>query len=416
MKNTIKIFTGTCAIIGMCAGCNNGADSSMKNITEGFDFNYLPSEMKSDSGTTGGYAFVDGVISIDIDNLKESGRYEPHLYNSMQLFNDGLAYVGFEKNPGFINNRGEMIVDLSDYDTDGLTKYFSEGLVLVNLDNQSFVALDKKGEIVWEAEGHVCTQLRGGYAIYTPHHNNTSNFGVINSKGEIVLDAEGDDHLNNGSLYLFCFPAGYSHPSIFPVYDDSSFKYFVNVATGEHILEDAVPEHENEGGFGILLGLSIDGNNLVTLKTKEGYGLINLKGEWVVEPQYQKLTYDGKWYVIKENGKWGWINEKGEEMIPAEIESSETPCFGISELCRINDHCFIDRKGEIALETDYIIETGFIGDRCIVRLEKNHNLFSWMGKDGELRGYPMYLTNHCVNLLEALSKGIAIQYYTNPFL
>lgn len=406
MKNTIKIFTAFCAILGMCAGCNNGAGSSVEKIIDGFDFNLLPSKMIfNNRDVVGGYCNPLGEMVIDIE-YSDYGL----VYDRLGLFHEGMAYVGYENNPGFINEKGEMVVDLSDYQRGDFPPYFCEGLVLVNRDNKSFVAIDKTGEIAWEAEGHVCTQLRGGYAMYTPHRYNDETYGVINSKGEIVIDAEGKRDLTRLAFYSFFEPSSYAHPSFFPIYHNNTLKGFIDVATGKHILEDCIPEYEATDRSPV-----VDYNDLVILKTSEGYGLINLKGEWVVEPQYDMLQNDGKWYVFSENGYWGWIDDKGEVMIPADIKApnySSIPLFGISDLCATNNGCFIDRKGEIVLETDYSVETGFIGSKCIVHVRESRekSYYSWMDKNGELVGEPLYLTERCVSGLKSLSEGRAIQY------
>src|SRR5688572_31138568 len=49
---------------------------------------------------------------------------------------------------------------------------------------------------------------------------------------------------------------------------------------------------------------------LATEKGKDGY--INLKGEWVIPPRFEKAdAFQDGLARARENGKWGYINEEG---------------------------------------------------------------------------------------------------------
>jgi hypothetical protein len=70
---------------------------------------------------------------------------------------------------------------------------------------------------------------------------------------------------------------------------------------------------------------------------QELYGLIDKAGKVVVKHQYQSFypyTEDDEaatatktlhLAIVQKNGKWGWIDEKGKEVIPCEYDSEGTP-------------------------------------------------------------------------------------------
>jgi hypothetical protein len=90
------------------------------------------------------------------------------------------------------------------------------------------------------------------------------------------------------------------------------------------------------------------------------YGFINLKGETIVQPKYQELySWDkntGLAYVKRDN-KYGFINNKGVEIIPCIYDQSNcTPenfFNGIAELKKNGKYGILDIKGKTLVEFEY---------------------------------------------------------------
>lgn len=400
-----NIIIAATSLLNIVSGCGD-SDISMKNITDGFDFDILPVYYGNRHDAYAGYMNSDGELVIEL------GNNDPSFNNG--LFQNGLAYVCQRNLTGFINKDGELIVDLTGYNSRRSGKYFSEGLYLTNRETGGTItAFNTQGEIEWEAEGYIRTQLRGGYALFS-YQKYADECGVINSKGEVVFEPV-TKRDNGNRAFVFCgditsiwfdSPASYAHPSYFPIYNGREVSYFLDVSTGKHILEEMIPSND-------LVNIAVDANDRVVLRYDEKYGMIDLDGNWIVAPQYKDLIYDGKWYAFQEDGLWGWMNKDGEVVIPAEFKSSNTPLFGPSDWCLIKDRTFIDRKGNIVLECDYDVETNFIGDRCLVKIRENRDgcVYQWMSRNGELIGEEYrYGKGFSVLDMSLLSRGYGIQY------
>lgn len=75
-------------------------------------------------------------------------------------------------------------------------------------------------------------------------------------------------------------------------YIDTKGKYVIN------------PQFDNAGGF--------SDNGLANVKSGDKWGYINIKGEYVIEPQFDiAYTFDGATAVVKQGNKWGLIDKNG---------------------------------------------------------------------------------------------------------
>lgn len=377
-------------LLSSCSG-----DNQLKDVTRGFDFDLLPCFIKN---TRGEYVYT--YTNFEGEDLIEvyTGPYPM----TCSMFCEGLAFVERDDFKGFINTEGDEVVNLDGFRA--RDRYFSEGLYLTDDERKNISAFNTKGEVVWEATGAVGSQLRGGFALWKPSSYH-SYFGLIDSKGNIIFepvttgDKDDYEYIPKDYLDIMDNPACCAHPSYFPIFGHDGFKYFLNAATGEHLLEGVLSDVD-------YTYLAIDMNDRIVMRQYGKYGLMDLNGDWIVEPQYKELENDGKWYVCNEDGLYGWIDKDGNEVIPAQFESGLTPVFGVSDWCLIDENTFIDRKGEIVLEVPYEAVSNFIGDRCLVSLRKTryYDVYSWMNREGELVGAEIKGGSFKFSI-SALSKG-----------
>ena len=206
------------------------------------------------------------------------------------------------------------------------------------------------------------------------------------------------------------YPESYAHPTWYPVFNDDGFAYILDVATGKHYLEDISIDYYWGGAwFGIPL---VDCNDRIKVHSDRKLGLVDMEGNTIIEPQYYHLVNDGEWYSFKdENGKFGWLDKNGEIVIEPQFEGfsiRDIVYFGTSDWAPVDYHTFINRKGEVVLETEYIIESGFIGDRCMVDLGRER--YAWMDREGNLIGSPMFIHEPARDHIRRLARGMAVQY------
>lgn len=389
----MKTINIVCAAISaaILAGCSGG--DSGKDTSKDFNLDILPSVYGR--GSQEHYCYWDFEQGPVIE-LK--GHSFSHL--TLNLFYQGRAYVKTEDFQGFIDTEGNEL-----FAVEGISNnYMTEGLAMTYDPRRKIVtAYDNKGDEVFTLEEALgCGPMREGYAVYSIKDR---KLGLIDSKGEIIIDASDDENIYTNSDFNSIAAA--AHPTYYQIVSDDGFAYILDVKTGKHYLEDCLPNEVKTWK-----ALTIDSNNLVVAETEnDRFGLLDLDGNWVVEPEYSYLRNDGEWYIFRENGLYGWMDKKGEVKIEP-IAQPPHYCrwlgFGHGDISYIGNGSFIDRNGNIVLETDYSIDSNFIGDRCLIDKGRAGN--AWINRDGEEIGDPFILPDNALENIRQLSIGTTPQY------
>ncbi len=223
-------------------------------------------------------------------------------------FHEGLAAI--EKNHefpfkyGFINLLGEIVVDcLYDRVCD-----FHEGLALVSI-NEKWGVINKNGKTIVDC----IYDNMGGFSEDLALVNLNNKYGYINKKGQIVIPCIYDDNGYNVDLEL----RGYSGKFI-----GGKVKVKLN---GKDIIIDRKGElctpQIYEPDF-------VNGFSKITSNGKIGY--INMKGEQIIKCIYDSYpTYynsDGNFKEglirVKRDGFFGYCNEDGNEIIKCIYEDA----------------------------------------------------------------------------------------------
>lgn len=382
----------------MLAACSGGSDLS-KDAASKFNLDLLPCYGFTMHGSP-----VFGYYTIHGEKISYDGLHD-YDHPQLGMFYDGYAMVRTPDFTGYINDYGMEMITLEEGCVPN--RFITEDRV-VYVKDKEIVVSDTKGNALFTLEGRWCSPFRAGYALFTDSH---SDIGVVDADGNIVFEPGMDERIPTLSV-MMSEPASLAHPTWFPIYEKNhGFSYFLDVATGEHYFEDKMPS-----GTEFYDQPMVDGNDLVMVKYDGKYGLLDLNGLWVVEPVYNRLQYDCGWYAFRgDDGLWGWIDAKGVVKIEAQFDlpnhlKFDGFGFGNNDLCYIGEGRFIDRSGNIALETDRIIETGFIGDRCLFK--DTTGGYMWMNRKGEvINGIAMPLAEGTVWYLKKLAIGYAPQYF-----
>ena len=89
-------------------------------------------------------------------------------------------------------------------------------------------------------------------------------------------------------------------------------------------------------------------------------GFLNNKGEWVIEPKFDKARAFKNGLAPVANGKnWGYINEKGEEVISFEYKDAEIFADNGLAPVKVKDWGFINKSGSMVIPAEYDISVGF---------------------------------------------------------
>lgn len=102
----------------------------------------------------------------------------------------------------------------------------------------------------------------------------------------------------------------------------------------------------------------------------ELYGILSVKGEVVIEPKYEYLDlFSGEGLArFEDHGLWGYVNEQGVEVIPAQYEDANNFSEGLAAVKVDGMWGFIDEFGEKVIEPQFEeIPDGFMYGRCVVQ-------------------------------------------------
>ena len=87
------------------------------------------------------------------------------------------------------------------------------------------------------------------------------------------------------------------------------------------------------------------------------YGMLSVTGDVVIEPQYNYLGLFTQENLARfqdyETGLWGYINESGEEVIPAQYEDAQDFSEGLAAVEIDGLYGFIDVSGEMVIAPQF---------------------------------------------------------------
>ena len=90
-------------------------------------------------------------------------------------------------------------------------------------------------------------------------------------------------------------------------------------------------------------------------KTEEKYGLADTTGTILIKPIYENLTYFSKngLAVAKRNGKYGYINNKGDIIIDFKYEDARGFKYDLAPVKINGKWGFIDESGNFKIKPKY---------------------------------------------------------------
>lgn len=112
------------------------------------------------------------------------------------------------------------------------------------------------------------------------------------------------------------------------------------------------------------------------------YGMINVTGAVVVEPQYEYLDLFSEEGLARfeDHGLWGFVDENGEEVIPAQYEEANNFSDGLAAVKVDGVWGFINETGEMVIEPQFEdIQNGFIDGRCVFSEDSKSGFINQLG-------------------------------------
>lgn len=246
-----------------------------------------------------------GVISVTGEVVDEFGKYE-FIYDFDE---NGLAVVEKDSKEGLINRNGEVVVEL--------------GYGVINTEGEIVVEVGTYDEL------ELYEDFSDGYAIV---YKDDKRY-AIDTEGKVVADFDEYFEIKSYDKYVIAYVGG--------SYQDMK-QYLISADSGEIVLDSS--EYD-------LIGVS---NGLVVMRKDEKYGVVNIEGEVVFAPKYERpFEFDAYGVAVVYNADgFGVINTDGEVVVECgkyllEIEFS----CGLAEVSDdYKNQGIINTEGEVVVE------------------------------------------------------------------
>ena len=289
---------------------------------------------------TGKWGFVDRNLNYVI---------KPQ-FEDVWSFIDGIALVTQDGLRGIIDKTGKYIVEPQFDDPKGYPFYYDyyQGTFVVLKDGKTRIVDVKKAKILE-------TEYDGFYGM-------TGNKAVVRKDSSVYLNS-----WENKEIFLMKEPNGSLHLNNRNAWGNNRFyleyiekrekeyyKHFIvfDSSNGEKICEKILEDEEPE---------DLDENCNLKEKKHDSPTVLN-NGKY--EAVWRDTCAEETSILFKQNGKTGFLNENGKEIIPAEYDEVKAFCQGLAWVRKDDRRFIIDRSGktvfEIKPEWRYVKEVNFV--------------------------------------------------------
>jgi hypothetical protein len=315
----------------------------------------------------------------------------------------GLAVYEETERPYFlIDNTGKVIKTIED--CDGIYA-FSNDIAAYKCKSGKFGFLDIDGNKIIPCEYDGFGAFSEGYAKVEKKIDGKTKVGYIDNKGNIILPILyelGGNFANgwaiikkdnnyffidrNGNLNdaprkydeLFDFKSGFARGIIKGTNNAPNTYYYINKDLKEEI---TITSKEAYSFW----------DDVAVIKRDKDYELLNKKGEvfkTLAGIDILKFSVEGL-LAIRQNGKWGFMNNKGEVVITPKYDSCEVFKYGFARVKNGTKWGIIDRSGTQILESKY--ESIYSGENGVF-IFSDGSVWGAIDKTGKLLIPPTFST------------------------
>lgn len=260
-----------------------------------------------------------GAFNEDLVSVKKNGYYGfinkkgeiviPCIYNGVYSFSEGLAGVYKDGNTGFINQEGEMVIVFNDGLHLSPCGYFSSGFCVVTRGGLSYgkdhsgnyitkrtpiemAFINKNGDLVSDFFARDLSGFLNGYCVVT---SKDGMQGLINTHGEFTIPCRYSDIRHFDQEYALIQINGKSG--------------FARKSTGEVVVPCIY-----ETPFGYQTEFR---EGLVPMKKNGKFGYINEENDIVIPFNYDWAgPFSEGFAVVKKYGKYGYVDRYGNDTFP----------------------------------------------------------------------------------------------------
>lgn len=335
----LSIITVTAAFLGSCLGGGEKiSEVDLIPVSNGDEYQYIDRE---------------GKIIINPQ------------FSEATVFRNGLALVktsgdSNDRAWGYIDETGKYTINATYHDA----TVFSEEIAWVVAKNQAPIAINTKGETIFELKEAERVKIfkEGLAAFMIEEEDGETKWGFVDTSGNIKINPQFKfvKNFNNGKCAFLNGDDQWG-------YIDREGRIIINAQF------DGVADFTDDKAV-----VNVDGE----------YGIIDETGKYLVNPQFDKAIADGKNYMINEGGKWGWSDSEGQIFI--------NPQFDYAHPFNGNDYApvesggewgFVDINGKYAINPQFDAALPFNGDLSLVG---NAKKFGFIDREGKYVVNPQF--------------------------
>lgn len=340
------------------SGCKNSGNTRKSVIPTNTDNNYSNriNYAIEPQLTEIGPKFVDGIMLIgtgddenkkygfidNMGNIIAEPIYDYTYYTSYAScgdnsgFSEGLACVCKDGKWGYIDKKGNEIIEFKYPYADN----FYEGLAAVSLKEGGKVGyINKSGELVIKESFDIAYQFYNGVAIVKIN----DKYYFIDTLGNIVRELDYD------SIDLGRYDYEWKYSGIIRV-EKNGLVGAIYVKNGE-IKVIVEPKYSYLSAFGTADGQA----NFSTSTKNETCGVIDISGKEIIrfEGKALHVLSEGRYAASNYNGKWGYLDQSGNVIIPFKYDEVEGFNNGLAVVKLNQKSGLIDRDGKEVLQFDF---------------------------------------------------------------
>ncbi|MDP8051324.1 WG repeat-containing protein [Pasteurella atlantica] len=272
-----------------------------------------------------------------IINTKGQWVINPQFEIIGEFAKNGLAFATKNDLYGYINTKGEWVIPprfkrVSDFSANGLARMEEKG---------KYGFIDKRGKWVippqfWFAEDF------GDYDVTPAKERENGLYGLIDRRGQWVVQPQ------------YRYIGAFNEESLAEVYTkDGKFAYINKKGKIVTALFDSQT-------------IFYEG---LAERTKDNWGMLNTKGEWVIPPEFDYIhnSYNG-YVIVEKNDKYGAFDRKGKLVIPLTLEWIQSfSNNGLAEAKKNTKYGYINTKGEWVIKPQFD-ETHFFDSNGLAKV------------------------------------------------
>jgi len=279
-----------------------------------------------------GYALMN-TSDGSYDYINKDGREHERNYVDASDFSEGIAFgVNRDEYPILLNAQLEEVKVLEKVDE---LYSSSEGLICFKNTKGKWGYMNQEGEIAIEPKYNDASSFRNELALVTTIIIDTAGGKAEEKELKGFIDQEGNEVIKPSSKLslVHSFSEGLAAYS-----DGSDWGWGYIDKTGKKVIRTK-NDWENVGDFN---------NGTATVEIDGLWGLINTKGELILNPKYEDpLFFSNGRAIVEKDDKFGFINLKGEWIIEPKYEDYVLGFLGRKAIVENdNYYVFINRKGD----------------------------------------------------------------------